>query len=96
MEKIKYTELTNPFEHICCGCGLTHDVYIKIMKNGGLAFSFKGNLKRTIEERKAGRYEFNCDADIKKIAGILRQIGTIRNDKEMGKVIKIIKNIKSQ
>lgn len=67
-------------------------MYIKICKDGSIAFSFKGNLKQTLKERKAGKYEFK-DVKLEKVIGVLRQIGTVRNDKEMAKVIGVIKSL---
>lgn len=53
---MKYTALTNPFTHICCGCGLTHKVFIKINKKGELCFAFVGDKKKSLKNFKTGVY----------------------------------------
>lgn len=53
---MRYISLTNPFTHICCGCGLTHKVYMKINKKGEISFAFIGDIKKSVKNFKTGTY----------------------------------------
>jgi len=52
----KWYKAGEPYIHICCDCGLAHDVTYK-MVDGQLYYKWNRNKKRTEEEREAGNYD---------------------------------------
>jgi len=52
----KWYKAGEPYIHICCDCGLSHDVTYK-MEDGQLFYKWNRNKKRTQEERESGKYD---------------------------------------
>lgn len=53
----EWVDVRRKHSHACCDCGLTHDIEIRVKKNGHIDIKYTTNRRATAAARKAFKFE---------------------------------------